>query len=237
MVAGLEELEDRVERREPGAEREAVGATLQRGDVPLQRFPGGILGAGVLVALVPSQPLLPVGRGLVDRGHHRAGQRVRHLAGVDRAGRERMGAVAVEDPSHVEDYHRRIYLARVTPPSNNRQPMNTARALVVDDDAQVRHTLARILQAQGMATIEAANGRQAIRHLEDGGGIPLVVSDIYMPEMDGIALLKEVHRRWPDVAVNMLTGVAEVTTAVECLQLGALDYLSKPVLVDEVRAR
>jgi response regulator RpfG family c-di-GMP phosphodiesterase len=115
--------------------------------------------------------------------------------------------------------------------------MDTARALVVDDDAQVRHTLARILQAQGMATIEAANGRQAIRHLEDGGGIPLVVSDIYMPEMDGIALLKEVHRRWPDVAVIMLTGVAEVTTAVECLQLGALDYLSKPVLVDEVRAR
>ncbi|PYP42349.1 MAG: two-component system response regulator [Gemmatimonadetes bacterium] len=115
--------------------------------------------------------------------------------------------------------------------------MDTARALVVDDDAQVRHTLARILQAQGMATVEAANGRQAIRHLEDGGGIPLVVSDIYMPEMDGIALLKEVHRRWPDVAVIMLTGVAEVTTAVECLQLGALDYLSKPVLVDEVRAR
>ena len=127
----------------------------------------------------------------------------------------------------------------MTPPSNSRpgQLGENARALVVDDDAQVRRTLVRILQSQGMTTIEAANGREAIRLLGEESGIPLVVCDIYMPEMDGIALLREVHRRWPDIAVIMLTGVAEVTTAVECLQLGAFDYLSKPVLVDEVRAR
>ena len=127
----------------------------------------------------------------------------------------------------------------MTPPSNNRpgRTADTARALVVVGDAQVRRTLVRILESQGLSTLEAGNGRQAIRLLSEQNGIPLVVSDIYMPEMDGIALLREVHLRWPDIAVIMLTGVAEVTTAVECLQLGAFDYLSKPVLVDEVRAR
>jgi response regulator RpfG family c-di-GMP phosphodiesterase len=58
-----------------------------------------------------------------------------------------------------------------------------------------------------------------------------------MPEMDGLTFLREALKRYPDMAVIMLTGVAEVTTAVECLKLGALDYISKPVMVEEVRAR
>jgi putative nucleotidyltransferase with HDIG domain len=67
--------------------------------------------------------------------------------------------------------------------------------------------------------------------------MPLVISDIYMPEMDGVTFLREALQRYPDMAIVMLTGVAEVTTAVECLKLGALDYISKPVLIEEVRAR
>jgi len=113
----------------------------------------------------------------------------------------------------------------------------SARALLVDDDPQVRRTLAKVLRAQGLTPLEASNGREALVLLEDQGEVPLVISDLYMPEMDGITFLREVHRRWPDVAFIMLTGVAEVTTAVECLQHGAYDYLAKPVLVDEVRAR
>jgi putative nucleotidyltransferase with HDIG domain len=58
-----------------------------------------------------------------------------------------------------------------------------------------------------------------------------------MPDMDGIELLRRVRRQWPDTAVLVITGVAEVATAVECLQQGALDYLAKPVQLDEVRAR
>ena len=127
----------------------------------------------------------------------------------------------------------------VTPLASRRTsgPVASNRAIVVDDDPQVRNTLARVLQAQGMVTLEAANGREALALLEEHGEVPLVVSDIYMPEMDGIAFLRELHRRWPDVAAIMLTGVAEVATAVECLQQGAFDYLAKPVLIDEVRAR
>ena len=107
----------------------------------------------------------------------------------------------------------------------------------MDDDAQVRHSLARVIQAHGLSTLEAASGSEALAILEREGEIPLVISDIYMPEMDGVTFLREALSRYPDMAVVMLTGVAEVTTAVECLKLGALDYISKPVLVDEVRAR
>lgn len=107
----------------------------------------------------------------------------------------------------------------------------------MDDDAQVRRTLSRVVQSQGMISLEAANGREGLSLLDEQGEVPLVICDIYMPEMDGITFLHEIHRRFPDAAVVMLTGVAEVSTAVACLQAGALDYIAKPVLVDEVRAR
>ena len=115
--------------------------------------------------------------------------------------------------------------------------MDTVRALVVDDDAQVRRTLVRVLQAQGMETLEAADGRDALVLLEQVGEVSLLLSDINMPRMDGITLLREAHRRWPDLAILMLTGGAEVATAVECLTHGAMDYLAKPILLDDLRAR
>jgi putative two-component system response regulator len=108
---------------------------------------------------------------------------------------------------------------------------------VVDDDAQVRHSLARVIEAHGLATKEAASGAEALAILERDGEVPLVISDIYMPEMDGVTFIREALQRFPDMAIVMLTGVAEVATAVECLKLGALDYISKPMHIEEVRAR
>jgi putative two-component system response regulator len=107
----------------------------------------------------------------------------------------------------------------------------------VDDDAQVRHVLARVIATHGLSTIEASSGADALSVLERVGEVPVCISDIYMPEMDGVSFLREAAKRYPDMAVIMLTGVAEVNTAVECLKLGALDYISKPVMVEEVRAR
>lgn len=125
-----------------------------------------------------------------------------------------------------------------TPSLRAAQQIGTGSScLVVDDDDQVRHTLLRILGALGLSCREARSGEEALELLAHHGEAALVVSDINMPEMDGITLLKAVKRRYPDTAVIMLTGVADVGTAVECLQQGAMDYLSKPVLVEEVRAR
>ena len=112
-----------------------------------------------------------------------------------------------------------------------------SRCLVIDDDAQVRSALVRVIQRQGLACLEASCGTDALALLEAEGEVPICISDIYMPEMDGVTFLQEALRRYPDMAVIMLTGVADVGTAVQCLQLGALDYISKPVLIDEVRAR
>jgi putative two-component system response regulator len=113
----------------------------------------------------------------------------------------------------------------------------TARCLIVDDDAQVRHVLSRVIATHGLSPIEASSGVEALAALAREGDVPICISDIYMPEMDGVSFLREAVQRYPDMAVIMLTGVAEVNTAVECLKLGALDYISKPVMIEEVRAR
>ena len=85
--------------------------------------------------------------------------------------------------------------------------------------------------------IEADSGAAALATLDAQGEMPLVISDIHMPGMDGVSFLREALERYPDMAVIMLTGVADVSTAVECLQIGALDYISKPMVMEEVRAR
>lgn len=124
------------------------------------------------------------------------------------------------------------------PSLRSAQPPGTGSAcLVVDDDPMVRQTLARILGGLGLVCREAGSGRQALDLLEEHGEAALIVSDIQMPEMDGVAFLGEVRRRYADTAVIMLTGVTDVTSAVESLRQGAVDYLSKPILVDELRAR
>lgn len=111
------------------------------------------------------------------------------------------------------------------------------RCLVVDDDAQVRRSIARVIQLLGLAPLEAASGDEALLVLAEQGEVPLVVSDVNMPGLNGVGFLEEVLRRFPDTAVIMLSGVAEVKTAVACLEKGALDYIAKPAMVDEVRAR
>lgn len=108
--------------------------------------------------------------------------------------------------------------------------------LVVDDEPRLRHVLVRLLEAQGFACSEAGSGTEALARLESAP-VPLVISDIRMPEMDGVTLLKEILARWPDTAVIVVTAVAEVESAVACLQLGALDYIAKPFQLEEVRAR
>jgi cyclic di-GMP phosphodiesterase len=112
-----------------------------------------------------------------------------------------------------------------------------ATCLIVDDDPQVRQVLARVIATHGLSAREACSGADALSLLRQLGEVPVCISDIYMPEMDGVTFLREALQRYPDMAIIMLTGMAEVNTAVECLKLGALDYISKPVMVEEVRAR
>jgi putative two-component system response regulator len=111
------------------------------------------------------------------------------------------------------------------------------RCLVVDDEAIVRRSVVRMLEAQGFTCLEAASGREGLDVLASNGELPLIVSDLRMPELDGMAFLGEVRRQYPDIAVVMLSGMAETSVAVECLHLGAADFLVKPVSVSEMHAR
>ena len=110
------------------------------------------------------------------------------------------------------------------------------RALVVDDEPRLRELMVRVLAREGFECRAAADGAAALRAL-DAWPAPLVMSDLRMPDVDGVELLRGVRQRHPDTAVVMVTAVADVDTAVRCLGMGAADYLTKPFHLDEVRAR
>jgi len=107
---------------------------------------------------------------------------------------------------------------------------------VVDDEPRLRRVLVQLLEHDGFRCREAGTGVEGLQAME-ADPAPLVISDLRMPEMDGVTLLGHVVQRWPDTAVLMVSAVADVDIAVKCLQLGAFDYVSKPFNLDEVRAR
>jgi response regulator RpfG family c-di-GMP phosphodiesterase len=92
------------------------------------------------------------------------------------------------------------------------------------------------MQNDGFTCREASNGAEALEILRHES-MPLVLSDMRMPKMDGIELLRQVRLRHPDTAFVMITAVADVEVAVSCLAMGAMDYLTKPFHLEEVRAR
>ncbi|HMS03523.1 MAG TPA: response regulator [Gemmatimonadaceae bacterium] len=108
--------------------------------------------------------------------------------------------------------------------------------LIVDDEAPLRAVLRRILEQQGMRCRDAASGAEALAMLE-AEPAALVLSDYHMPEMDGVQLLGVIRERWPETAVVMVTGVSDVDLAVQCLGNGAMDYVTKPFRVEEIRGR
>lgn len=113
---------------------------------------------------------------------------------------------------------------------------NGLSCLVVDDEPRLRRVLVQLLEGDGFEVFEAGTGVEALQVMETHPA-PLVISDLRMPQMDGMSLLRHLTQRWPDTAVLMVSAVADVEMAVKCLHLGALDYVSKPFNLDEVRAR
>lgn len=113
----------------------------------------------------------------------------------------------------------------------------TARCLVVDADHGVREALTCLLESQGFACTGADSGVEALAQLSLADGIPLVVSDLRVPDLDGFQLLSEIRQRSPDAAVILMSHATDAATAVECLRQGASDFLLKPVSMHELSAR
>jgi two-component system response regulator AtoC len=103
-----------------------------------------------------------------------------------------------------------------------------ARILVADDEEGVRSYLAETLEREGHTVLRAANGNEAAAIL-DREGVDLVVTDLKMPGLDGMALLQKIRAEQPDVEVVMLTAHGSIENAVAAMKAGAFDYLTKPV--------
>jgi len=113
--------------------------------------------------------------------------------------------------------------------------MSKTKILVVDDEQLVRWSLEQKLAREGCDVITAASGEEAIERAR-GNGFDLILLDVRLPGMDGVQTLREIKKFDPDSAVIMLTSDTGVATAVECMRLGAQNYLCKPFVFDQVRA-
>src|SRR3990170_8939420 len=105
------------------------------------------------------------------------------------------------------------------------------RLLVVDDEEFIRAIIRERMEIEGFSVDEAQNGRQALAKLGTGD-YSVLLTDIRMPEMDGITLLREASHRFPDTAWIVMTAYAELETAVAAMKHGAFDYILKPFSFD-----
>lgn len=111
-----------------------------------------------------------------------------------------------------------------------------ARVLLVDDEEAIRSALSRALAAEGLAIDLADTGEDGLRRAL-AEGYDLVILDLLMPEPDGRTVLRELLRDRPSQPVLVLSCLADVRSKVECFDLGARDYLTKPFSLDELLAR
>ena len=121
----------------------------------------------------------------------------------------------------------------MTSPTGATPTPDRTTVLVVDDEDGIRQALTRFLTRLGYQVRAAANATEALKYV--GADHPqAMLCDIRMPETSGVELLPKVLAQDPDLAVIMLTAIDEPRTAIECLKLGAHDYLIKPVDLDEL---
>ena len=113
--------------------------------------------------------------------------------------------------------------------------MKTRKILIVDDEPIARDNLAHILKKDGYSPLLAENGQQAIDILQQEE-VDLVLTDLRMKGLDGMAVLAEAKNLWPSTEVVVITGYASVDTAVAAMRQGAYHYISKPFKIEELRA-
>lgn len=108
-----------------------------------------------------------------------------------------------------------------------------AKILVVDDEQSILCVLTTLLQSEGHEVTAALGGKVAMSVLkENKDEFALMISDIRMPEIDGMKLLEYVHEAFPKMSVIMLTAFGQVETAIKAMELGAFDYIKKPFKAD-----
>jgi len=108
------------------------------------------------------------------------------------------------------------------------------KILVVDDDPLILKSLAELLRLEGYDVATASNGREALERLRSFAA-DLVLTDVNMPELDGLGLLVKLRERDPDLPVIMITGFGTIENAVQAIKNGAHHYVTKPLKDDEIK--
>ncbi len=127
----------------------------------------------------------------------------------------------------------------MAPADQSKTPPPTAparshiRVLVVDDDADMREWVREELESEGFSVETAAGGRAGVERVKEGG-IDVVVSDVKMPDLDGLDLLREIREVEPSPFVIIVTGFGSIDTAIRAVKLGAYDYITKPFKIDQL---
>jgi FixJ family two-component response regulator/glycine cleavage system H lipoate-binding protein len=112
---------------------------------------------------------------------------------------------------------------------NKREKM----VLVVDDETSVCKSVKRILEKDGLEIDEALSGEEALNLLTKKQ-YGVVVTDMMMPGIGGMDLIRAVNQKWPEISVIMITGYATIKTAVQAMKTGAFDYIPKPFTPEEL---
>ena len=112
--------------------------------------------------------------------------------------------------------------------------MSALKILLVDDEKPFVETMMKRLKKRKIDVVPAYDGLDALASLEKNGDVEVVILDIKMPNMDGMAALKEIKKNFPLMEVIMLTGHATVETGIEGMKMGAFDYLMKPCDMDQL---
>ncbi|MDP1853746.1 MAG: sigma-54 dependent transcriptional regulator [Candidatus Omnitrophota bacterium] len=111
---------------------------------------------------------------------------------------------------------------------------NPEHILVVDDEPLIRKSLHEILRLEGYKVISASSATEALQKIKENN-VNIVITDVKMPGMDGIELLKAIKKDKPKVSVILITGHGNIETAVEAMKLGAFDYVTKPLVDNEIK--
>ena len=111
--------------------------------------------------------------------------------------------------------------------------MSSEPVWIVDDDSSIRWVLQKALQTANIGCFSFENPQDLLLQLESAQPPEVIVSDIRMPQMDGVTLLGEVHKRYPNIPVIIMTAHSDLDSAVNAYQSGAFEYLPKPFDIDE----
>ena len=114
--------------------------------------------------------------------------------------------------------------------------MKRYRLLIVDDDQDIREMLQQFFAKLGYEVVTAKNGEEALQELTKDD-FHCVISDLVMPELDGLALLKKVKERRPGTLFFLITGYGSIEKAVQGMKDGAHDFITKPFRLEDIKIR